>query len=286
MHKPVDLNLIVNTIHHGCMGLPQELVDYTMEMLHDDIQALKACSLTCKAMFVSTRHLVHQTLYLTTRNIESTLTQEKNSRNRRRDSRDFSRYLRFLSEMGERGLLRYPRQVHISTYHTFSPKLLQPYLHLFQSLDQVHTLTIERDKATVWIPHHKAYFAHFYPTLTSLTIRFPVDPYRHILQFALQFPNLENLCIETYLGPAGPNLVAPAIIEKYPPLSGCLRLVGTDTVLMWSDSFAKECARGVNFRSVELEDFSKQNPQRILNACARTLENFAVGFSEASTRQL
>ena len=40
------------------MILPTELVDYIMDILRDDLRALKACSLTCWAMFASTRHLI------------------------------------------------------------------------------------------------------------------------------------------------------------------------------------------------------------------------------------
>ena len=72
--EPIDLSPISSAIHYGCMGLPQELVDYTMNMLHDDLRTLKACSLTCKAMFPSTQHLIHRTLCLTRQNNQSVLT--------------------------------------------------------------------------------------------------------------------------------------------------------------------------------------------------------------------
>ena len=52
------------TFRQGCMGLPQELIDYIVDILHNDISTLKACSLTCKAMFASTRRLIHQGLCL------------------------------------------------------------------------------------------------------------------------------------------------------------------------------------------------------------------------------
>lgn len=52
--QPADIIGISAAIHHGCMGLPQQLVEYIMEVLRDDLQTLKACSLTCKPMFAST----------------------------------------------------------------------------------------------------------------------------------------------------------------------------------------------------------------------------------------
>ena len=52
-NRHVDPDQIYTMAHRGCMGLPQEIVDYTMEMLRDDPRTLKACSLTCKLMLDS-----------------------------------------------------------------------------------------------------------------------------------------------------------------------------------------------------------------------------------------
>ena len=51
-------------MYHGPICLSQELVDHIINMLSDDLQALKACSLTCKGMFALTLYLIHRTLYL------------------------------------------------------------------------------------------------------------------------------------------------------------------------------------------------------------------------------
>lgn len=75
-----DLNPISAAMHYGCMGLPQELVNHTVDMLHDNIPALEACSLTCRTMFASTRHLIHRTLDLTLRNNEHLFTEEEKYR--------------------------------------------------------------------------------------------------------------------------------------------------------------------------------------------------------------
>ena len=194
--EPVDLGLISAAIHHRCkvMGLPQELLDRIIEVLHDDLRTLKFFSLTCKAMFASTRHLIHQTLHLTPRNNQSILTLEEKFRFSRWDHHDFE--LRFLSHMGERGFLQYTRKVHIRMGRAFTPDILIPHLFHFQSLDRVHSLTVEYYDAILWRSHHKIFFINFYPTLTSLTLHRPFHHYRCVLQFALRFPNLENLCIE------------------------------------------------------------------------------------------
>ena len=279
----VDLNPIATAIHQGCMGLPQELVDCIADMLHDDFKALKACSLTCKAMFASTRHLIHRTLYLTFQNNQRILTREEKRRLDTLDS-SYDLHLRFLSHMGERGMLQYPRQVHINIHRPLGPEILRPHLHYFQALDQVHTLTINHSDVLACADHHSTWFGHFYPTLTSLALSYPLDNYREILLFALRFPNLENLCIGSYERQFGPGLVFPVqVTDQHPPLSGRLRLVGKETVTRWPKDFFNKLPNRLNFRSLELEDFLEL-PQHLLDGCAHTVENFTFGSFPSSTR--
>ena len=274
VEQPVDLGPISAAVHHGCMGIPQELVDHTMEMLHDDLRALKACSLTCKAMFASTRHLIHQTLRLTRWNNQSVLTLHEKFRYLRWDYHDVE--LRFLSFMGERGFLQYPRRVYIRMACLFTPDILIPHLDHFQSLDQVHSLTIDSYDGVLWRKYHSTCFAHFYLTLTSLTLHRPINHYRFILQFALQFPNLQNLCIEHPEDSERiPDLVIPLIVDKSPPLRGHLRLVGIGSE-DWFTEFANDLPNGINFQSVELRGVFWDHSQRILTACGGTLEDLIV----------
>jgi len=266
----VDLDPVCAAVHHGCMGLPQELVDHTMEMLHGDLRALKACSLTCKAMFPSTRHLIHQTLYLTLRNNRSVL--PRHLARRHRDAE-----LRFLTFMGKRGFLQYTRHVYIRMGHIFTPDFLMPHLDHFRSLDRVHSLTIVACDALLWQDHHDTIFTHLYPTLTSLALHRPLNHYRHVLQLALRFPNLQNLCIEH---PADsewirPGLITPATIDVPPPLRGHFRLVGVGAV-QWPTEFSRELPGGINFRSVELQDVPCNQGQRIIRASAGTLEDLTI----------
>ena len=268
--KPIDLNLISAAIHYGCMGLPQELVDHILDIFHDDFRTLKACSLTCKAMFASTRHLIHQILHLTLRNNESVLTQGERS--------DYHE-LYFLSYMGECGLLQYPRQVHIHNSRIFTPDTLLPHLHHFQSLDRVHTLTIEHFDAPLWANHYKTCFVNFYTTLASLTLSHPFGQYRSILRFAFQFPNLENLCLESLQNRGGTvvDSSVPTATDHSPPLCGHLRLAGTNAVTGWPAEFIHELSNGTNFRSIELEsEVFGESAQRILHGCATTVESFTV----------
>jgi hypothetical protein len=258
------------------MGLPQELVNQIVDILRDDLRTLKACSLTCKAMFASTRHLIHQTLYITVQNNRSVLTRQEQQKLLDRSSYDVK--LRFVSYMGERGLLQYAQRVYIRNGRIFTPEALLPHLYHFQSLDRVHTLIIEQYDAPSWTNHYNTCFVHFYPTLTSLTLRFPFSRYRPLLQFALQFPNLENLCLEWLSIKDGhiPDPTTPALIEHSPPLCGHLRLAGYGTTSQEPVDFTRELPNGFNFRTVELEAFFGDRVQYILDACADTLEDLII----------
>jgi hypothetical protein len=271
--QPVDLGQIPAAIHHGCMGLPQELIDHIMNMLHDDLQTLKSCSLTCKPMFASSRHLIHQTLSITTRNNQSVLTREEKSRHQRSEPSDIE--LRFISYMGECGLLQYTRRIYIRVLRAFTPDILSPHLHHFQSLDRVHTLTIEHCDLTAWTNYHRDTFAHFYPTLTSLTLRRPFGHYRLLLQFVLRFPNLESLCLE-WLVNGRPDSTPLPTIDQPPPFHGHLRLAGYDTAARWLTEVTNEHPNGINFRSVELEEFYGANAHYVLKACANTLAELTI----------
>ena len=252
--RPANLTRIVATVHYGCMGLPQELVDHIMGELHDDLTALKACSLTCKAMFASTLHLVHQTLRLYPHTLQKAFADE-----------------------GEQGYLQYTRRIHIIHYGELTPRTLLPHLHRFQSLDRVHTLIFERYDARIWANHYQPYFVHLYPTLTSLTLRHPSGTYQAFLQFALQFPNLQNLCLETiWIGRSEPTPDPIAPVDRSPPLCGHLQLVGRAAVDLWPVDLVHALPNGMNFRSVQLEDFSGDRVQHILNQCSHTLEALTV----------
>ena len=257
------------------MGLPQELIDHTMNMLHDDLPALKACSFACKAMFASARRLTHQKLCLPVRENLHTLTRAEKSLYEWWNS--FDAELIVLSYMTERGLLRHTRQVHISLASYFVQRRAPPpHLHL-KSLDRVHTLSIEQYHATVWVKHCDTNFTHFYPTVTSLTLTRSVGPCRLLLQFVLRFPMLQNLCLEGLICvQTEQNLTVPTIPHRSPPFCGHLRLAGFHTVAGWPAASTHELANGTNFRSIELEDFSGEDAQHILKTCARTLRSLTI----------
>ena len=115
------------------MSLPQELIDRIRDVLGDDRRALKSCSLTCKAMFTSTRHLIHQTLRVTWANNQKMLTSAESKRCAPVVRPNLEP--RFLSFMGELGLLKYARYLDIFIEYLFFPDALEPHLQYFRSLE-------------------------------------------------------------------------------------------------------------------------------------------------------
>ena len=236
------------------MGLPQELVDYVMDMLRGDLQALKTCSLTCKAMFASARRLTHQTLRLTPQNIQNVFT-----------------------DVGRRGSLQYTRRVFILRYEAFTPYTLQPHLREFQSLDRVHTLVLEGCRALAWTSYYQLCFVHFHPTLTSLTLRQPFGSFRLIFQFALQFPCLQNLYLEEI---RLQQTFAPGpidLVDVSPPLQH-LRLAGHTPSRWWPVNLTHEIRSSMTFRSVELVDFAGCLAHYVVDACVDTLEVLTIAI--------
>ena len=160
---------------------------------------------------------------------------------------------------------------------TFAPSSLLPRLHHFQSLDRVHTLTLNEFNLPLWATHYQTCFSHFYPTLTSLTLNHCVGYDELILQFVPQFPRLESLCVERVCNWLDIVLLASPIptvtVKQSPPLCGHLRLIAHDYLPQLTAYLLRE---GVNFRSVELEKFRWDRAQPILNPFAHTLECLTI----------
>ena len=261
------------------MGLPQEIVDRIVETLQNDKRALKACSLTCKAMFVPARYLIHQTLHVTSDISQRIFTPEEKKRYKRGDRRELQ--LRLLSFLGERGLLKYTRHLNIRIGCGVPPDILEPHLQYFRSLDRIQTLAVHSYDATLWYDVHNVYFTQFYPTLTTLALHSPGGYYRCVLRFALQFPNLENLTFESprEIGWTWPVVLMPPIVTKSPPLRGHLRCGNLDLEdPRWTREFAFDLPNGINFRSVEFRGVHWEHGQHILDGCAGSLEEFTGHF--------
>ena len=101
--------------------------------------------------------------------------------------------------------------------------------------------------------------------------------------FALRFPNLESLCLEAaQLGMELAQEVVPA--SRSPPLSGHLRLAGA-AAREWPVDPVRELPNGMNFRSIELDDFLGSFAQGIIDGCSRTVEDLTIVPDRDDTRR-
>lgn len=283
----IDLDPIAANVYAGCMGLPQELVERIIYMLQDNRRALKACSLTCRAMFASARHLIHRTLHLTARHNQEMLTPTEKKRHARGSHSELG--LQILPFMVERGLLKYAQHLKIDMQYDLYPQTLKPHLHLFPSLDRIHTLTIHSYGYPVWQGAYNLLFIHLCPTLTTLVLYSPLGHYHNPIELIPQFPNLQNLTLEslpheTWGPPRIPKLPA---VSQPPPLRGHLRIARSSPGNpVWPREFPCRLPNGMNFRSVEFQDVHCAQGQQILDMCAGSLEKFTIRIDTKGEREV
>lgn len=242
-------------------------------MLQENRRALKACSLTCKAMFASTRPLIHQTLHLTTQNNQKILTPTE--KKRYAQGGHYELELHILPFMAERGLLKYAKHLNIDARFGFFPYALAPHLRHFSSLDRIHTLTMHSCRFILWRDIYNSLFTHLYPTLTTLVLYSSTS---HLLPFILQFPNLQNLTLESpHYETLSPSVSTLPVVLRPPPLRGHLRCASSGPMNpMWPREFPSLLQGGINFRSVELQGVHCEQGQQILDMCAGSLEKFTI----------
>ena len=265
------LDRVTATFHPGCMGLPQELIEYIMDILQDDVVALKACSLACKSMYASTRHLIHQTLYLTEKSTQRVKAVESIPLLRRRDKvREPAKYWDLLASTG---VLKYTRHVYIDIRNTIA---LTPHLEHLNTFDRVHMITIHSTDIRFFIPLPLPPSSPLYTTLSTLSIHFPRNPHVCLPAFIAQFPSLENLTLELIHGreePYHPH----AYPSHSPPLRGHLRCSGiSQQDYLFSRTLSCDLPDGINFRSVEFSGVHRKRCQQLLRACKDNLEEFIV----------
>ena len=258
-------------------NLPQEIVDHIVFMLRNDLKSLKACSLTSKAMFVSTRHVIHRKICLTWERNWDLLTIPEKQKYIRGERQDIA--VRVLSAIAAHGLLPYARHLYIHLNRNFTTANLQPFNDHFQHFDRIQELSI------YWLHtpdflcgNFDVYFQNFVPTLRSLHLDTPTGDTRDILDFICRFPNLDDLTFK--MGPGDPRdwrTFGPLpVVEKMPPFRGRLKLGNIDercghTIQQLISLPGKRCFRFIDFRSCT---FKAEQP--IIDACSGTLESIST----------
>lgn len=151
---------IVGTSPTGWKILPQELVDEILTYLDDDFPSLVSCSESCKALFCSTRPLIHRTLCLSTGHLPDRSSSSP-------DNRAQFDVLRFA---GRPQVLRYTTRLIIRLGEDFVPENLRPHLQHFRIMQGITSLEIYLLDVASFLPVFDECFGHVVPTLRSLIL--------------------------------------------------------------------------------------------------------------------
>ena len=251
----------------GWKTLPQELVDEITGYLLGDLDALKACSLTCKRLFGATRPLIHQRLVLVDSRPEHPEPKQSLFRSWKRDPGAFSR----LVDADRSGILRYTRHLTLklenaSSRPRFNPTDMQRYIPRLRSITKLHGLTLDSFHLLPFTPVFDEHFGMFTNTLRHLDIRRVDCVEQYLLHIICQFPLLEDLTIVSPVGELNADPGRPVPTIKSPPLRGTLVLAQTRSRDLYEGLAA--FPGGLNFRSLEL--FKCGDPQAVFAACEHT----------------
>jgi len=248
----------------GWKELPQELVDEVLGYLLDDLDALKACSLTCKFLFNATRLLIHQRLVC----LGSMRVHPKPNGSRKRVPGVFER----LIDADRSGVLPHTRHLtfkpnYTSPYQFFYPGHLQEYLPYLRSIIKLRTLTLDTFHISPFIPVFNEHFGMFANTLRHLDIQRAHATAQELSYIICQFPLLEDLTI-AYPGGQDDAHARDEIpvITQSPPLRGKLALIEAGSMEL-SEGLAA-FPGGLKFRS--LESSWPHHLRPIFAACSHT----------------
>jgi len=251
------------------MGLPREVIEEILNFLHKEIKTLKACSLTCRALFSAVRGLIHGKVrwkvYRPSRLVDRIALKVLQSR------RSHEAHMRLLSMAGKRRLLGYAQELIIDIGPSFAPETLEVYLPHFLTFTQVQTLRIRSFNAKSFLPSFERCFAQFVPTLRSLHLPEVVGDIHEVLEFIWKFPHLDDLSL-TLCSCRWVDIPPRLSEENSPSLKGKLILRGSGTT---STRFLLEVPGGLHFRCIDAGGMGKVDLDEILVACSPTLEEFS-----------
>ena len=245
-------------------------MDEILEYLEGDRRTLRACSLTCKALFRSARRVIHRRLYVAGPGKVTTV-----------DEREPLRYgsanrshLHTFSMAAQCGLVHYTQELTIKVGEAFTPGNLRPYLSQFQTFARLTSLTLHHFNPTPFLPVFEQYFGHLAQQMRSLKFIHPSGPQDNMMYFICQFPNLDDLGLSPFpshnLDPSKEHSMSS--IQSSPTLRGALRIAITNG---WSTNPLECLARlpsGLRFRSIEFLHCAGINPDVIIRECASTLQ--------------
>jgi hypothetical protein len=241
-------------------------VDEILEHLEGDQPALRACSLTCKALLRSSRPIIHRRLYVVSRGIPgSTDEHQLQTSNPPR--------LFVLSAAAKHGLAHYTRELTINLRGGFKPADLREILPQFRAFTRLTSLTVYNFTPTPFLLVFEQYFGHLAQQIQSLEFKYPSGFRDDLFYFISQFPNLDNL--KFYSFPRNHLFLGAGSlpIRSSPTLRGTLQ-VGSMTI--GGDDFLGCLTRfpsGLSFRSIEFYRCTGIDPNILIRECSSTLQH-------------
>ena len=247
------------TRHEPTRPLPYEITEMIIAHITNDLDTLKAFSLTCRSWYIIAVPRLHHTLTLRENDLGVTHGQ-----------------LKRLSKLQGLGLIPLVKEIRVKQWcHTggwFMPQAFSLRdLRYFSAFANVHTLMLQNMDIYRFIPGIERYFEHFSPTLRSIILYRPCCTPRQLSYFLSLFPNLDDVEIwggrehvSTITEP--PNFVPPSP----PKLQGQLTLSDFHWAETWVH-LATLCG-GLRFRHIYLRMDASCAPV-LLEACAETLES-------------
>jgi len=232
-----------------------------------DLDALKACSLTCRSWCIAAVPRIHHTLTLLD------------------NARDESRYgLNPLSALHGLGLASLIKGIRVSGRFPewgawFVPQAFSPDdLRHFSAFANVQTLKLEAPEIHSFVPGVECYFGHLSPTLRSIDLWRPHCTPRQLSYFLSLFPNLDNVNIYSLKQPSNTTTPDTELVPfSAPKLRGRLELYDFDWVETWTDLITS-CG-GLRFHYMDLCWVGGCVPF-LLGACAETLETLECSLSK------
>jgi hypothetical protein len=271
----VDLSTM--TIDGTWKDLPQEVVDHIVFMLGDSLDSLKACSLTCKAMFVTARRLIHRKIFLTWEQNWDALTLREKQRYVRGERCGLT--IKMVSTVTARGLSPHGRHLFIDFREDFTPANLQPFNDHFQRYERIQDLTIFKFHPRNFLDQFDTFFANFVPTLRSLHLNTPTGNTGDILDFICRFPHLDNLTVglayEYTFNWSWETAPLP-VVKRVPSFRGRLKIYG---ITRPHHNFLQQLISlpgKRRFRFIQFWGYPAAMGQHIINACCDTIETISA----------
>jgi hypothetical protein len=256
-NPPLDAPRKTHTAHGASSRLPYEIVEMIIAHIAHDLDALKACSSTCRSWYIAAVPHIHRTLTLTdgTRSITH-------------------RELKPLSQLHQLGLVPLIKEIRVYQQrgNWLAPQAFSPGdLSCFSAFPNVQSLRLQYLEISHFIPGIERYFGHFSSTLRSIALLEPTCTPRQLSYFLSLFPNLDNIAI-WHTPTLPPNITIPdteLVPLSTPRLQGRLMLRQFDS--------AETCiclvtlCGGLRFRYMNLCMVGGCVPV-LFEACAETLE--------------